>query len=305
MNLFVDKKVVDTFQQAVKALNDVQKASIPDEIQLEAAKKAFDAAERDMAAMLKKLDDAYQIFLGQTAGQGGIRALAGKGMSIDALRQTVVHFRQIIYSQRALFNIMLSDGQKNETRMRDQWQEMVAEANTMQQAAANGQREVEDRTKEVEDLKLKKNKELMDVADEEAKRDKAIAELADLTKKFDDVKGKTKLLAQKVKEFEIRIDAMRGIKTAILTPDGRVPKGKIQKVNDQAGTAEINIGASVGVKSGVQLHVYRYEPEAKYLGIMEIIKNESDSAVGRMLPEYRQLTIQPGDTVSPEITPGP
>jgi hypothetical protein len=50
------------------------------------------------------------------------------------------------------------------------------------------------------------------------------------------------------------------------------------------------------------LHVYRFEPEAKYLGIMEIIKYESNSAVGRMLPEYRQLTIQPGDRVSPEIT---
>src|SRR5206468_1370920 len=100
-----------------------------------------------------------------------------------------------------------------------------------------------------------------------AKRDKAIADLADLTKRFGDVKGKTTLLAKQVREFEIRIDAMRGIRTPVLTADGRVPKGKIQKVNNQEGTAEINIGASVGVKSGVQLHVYRLEPEAKYLGI--------------------------------------
>lgn len=302
MNLFVDKKIVETFQEAVGRLNDVQKATVPDEVALEAALKTFDAAEKDMAAALKNLDDAYSIFLGQSGGLGGIRALAGKGLSIDALRQTVVHIRQIIYAQRAVFNIMLSDGQKNETRMRDLWQEMVAEANTMQQAAANGQREVDDRTKEVDDLKMKINNAKMELAAEEAKRDKAIAELVDLNKRFDDVKGKTKLLAQKVKEFEIRIDAQRGIKTAVLDEKGLVPKGKIQKVDEEQGTAEINIGAKVGVKSGVQLHVYRLNPEAKYLGIMEIIKSESDMAVGRMLPEYRQLTIQPGDNVSTEIT---
>jgi hypothetical protein len=302
MNLFVDKNIVDTFQDSVKELNDIQKAPIPDEIQLEAAVKAFDAAERDMAAALKNLDDAYLIFLGQAPGQGGVRAIAGKGMSIDALRQTVVHFRQIIYAQRAVFNIMLSDGEKNKTRIQDLWQETLADAKTMQDAAANGERERDDRIKEVEDLNVKKAKELMDLATEEEKRDKVIAELADLNKKFDEVKARTQLLAKRVREFEIRIDAMRGIRTPVLTADGRVPKGKIQKVNDQEGTAEINIGASVGVKSGVQLHVYRLEPEAKYLGIMEVIKYESDSAVGRMLPQYRQLTIQPGDNVTPEIT---
>lgn len=301
MNLYVDNKVIAAFQQAVKALNDVQKAPIPDEIQLGAAVTAFDAAQRDMAAALKNLDDAYAIFLGQAGGQGGIRALAGKSMSIDAMRQTVVHFRQIIYAQRAVFNIMYSDGQKNETRIRDLWQEMVAEAKTMQEASANGQLELENRTKEVDDLKQKKAKEEMELASEEAKRDKAIADLADLNKRFNDVKGRTIVLAQKVKEFEIRIDAQRGLKNVVISPDGKVPIGKIQKVDEQQGTAEINLGGRVGVKSGIQLHVYRWQPEARYLGIMEIIKSESDTAVGRMLPEYRQLTIQPGDNVSPEI----
>ena len=241
MNLFVAQTVIDTFQKSINDLNDVQKkAPIPDEIQLEAAVKAFDAAERDVAAALKNLAAAYDIFLGQK-GSGGIPGLAGKGMSIDALRQTVEHFRRIIYAQRAVFNIMLSDGQKNETLIRNQWVETVAEANTLEKAAANGQLDVENRTKELAeltemkdealaallnewdkdrekvDLKQTKNKVLVELAEQEAKRDKAIADLADLTMRFDAVKGKTVLLAQKVKELEIRIDAQRGIKTAVDT----------------------------------------------------------------------------------------
>ena len=302
MNHFVDKKVIDTFQEAVRGLNEVQKAPIPDEIQHDAAVKAFDAAARDMAATLKNLDDAYAVFLGQAPGQGGIRALAGKGMSIEALRQTVVHFRQIIYDQRSLFSIMLSDGQKNETRIRNWWLETVAEAKTMQDAAANGQLDLENRTIEVEQLKVKNTQEEMNLVAEEAKRDKWIADLADLNKRFDDVKQKTILLAQAVKEREIQIDKLRGIKTAVISPDGRVPSGKIKRVDEQKGTAEIDIGKNHGLRSGVQLHVYRWRPEAKYVGIMEIIELESNTAVGRMLPEYRQLSIQADDNVSPEIT---
>jgi hypothetical protein len=304
MNLFVDKKLIDDFQKAVKELNDVQKAPIPDEIQLDAAVKAYDSAQRDMAAAMTRLDDAYQFILGQK-GPGGIRNLAGKTMSIDAMRQSVVHFRAIIYAQRAQFSIMLSDGQKNETRMRDLWQETGFEAGTMQQASANGQRELEDRTKEVEELKLTKTKELMELANEEAKRDKAIADLADLDARYKKVKQTAIELAQVVKEKEIAIDKLLGSKTALYWPDAIAYQAQIGKIDDQDGTAEINVGTAVGARPGVRLHVYRWAPEAKYLGMMEIIKSESNKAVGRMLPEYRQITIQTGDKIGPEILPPP
>jgi hypothetical protein len=302
MNLFVAPNVIDAFQKAIKDLNDIQKAPIPDEIQLEAAVRAYDAAQRDMAAALKNLDDAYAIFLGQAPGKGGIRGLSGKGMSIEALRQTVEHFRQIIYAQRTIFEIMLSDGQKNETLVRNLWLETQFEADTMQKTAAKGQEELEDRTKEVEDLKVKNTKEEMDLAAEIAKRDKAIADLADLTARYKAVLAKTQQLAARLKVKEIEFDQQRGIKTAVITENGLVPKGRVQKVNDENGTAEIDIGYELGVKSGRQLHVYRWIPEAKYLGIMEIIEAKGNSSTGRMLPEYRQITIQPNDIVSPEIT---
>jgi hypothetical protein len=301
MNLFVDKKVVDAYQKALKELNDVQKSPVPDEIQLDAAVKAFDAAERDMAASMTKLDDAYAFFRGQK-GPGGIISLAGKTMSIDAMRQTVVHFRSIIYAQESQFKIMYSDGEKNKTRMENSVAETKFEAEILQQAAANGQRELEDRTKEVEELKVTKAKELMELANEESKRDKAIADLADLNSRYDAVLARTRQLAALVKKKEIEFDQQRGIKGAVITENGLVPEGRVQKVNDENGTIEINIGYELGVKSGRQLYVFRWVPEAKYLGIVEIVEAKGGSSVGKMLPEFRQITIRPNDIVSTEIT---
>ena len=108
-----------------------------------------------------------------------------------------------------------------------------------------------------------------------------------------------------MKEKEIAIDKQLGSKTALYWPDAIAYQAEIKKVDDQDGTAEINVGTNLGARPGVQLHVYRWSPEAKYLGIMEIIKSDSNKAVGRMLPEYRQLTIQTGDKIGPEILPPP
>ena len=303
MNHFVDPKVVATLQAAVRRLNEVQSKTLPDNIELDSAQEAYGAALTDMKATMSKLEEAYAIFLGQSGTTGGIRTMAGpgKGMNIDSIRDTVVHIRQIISSQRSIFNTMYSDGQKNSTRLSDLLVEAVAEGNIMQKSAANGQRELEDRTKEKEQLTTDLNLELMEQAKEEEKRDKAVQELADLRDRFKALTGKAIALVQSVKEKEIRIDSLRDFKV-VVSPDGSRTTGNVLDVNDGDSTLRIDMGINHGVKPGVQLHVYRLSPEAKYLGLMEVLKSESDGAMGRMLPEYRQLTIRTGDKVGAEIS---
>ncbi len=300
MNLFVDSKIVDAYQASVVRLNDLQKAPTFDKIEWDTAIEAYDAASNNLATSMGNLDQALAIFFGQTAGAGGIRGIMLKGMSVDGLRETLLHVRQLMQAQKAVFATMFSDGQKNETQMKDRWQEALAEAKTLQLASDNGEREQEERGKERDQLKIDLAKEKVTLADEEAKRDKAIAELNDLKGKFAKVTEKSKLLAQRVKEAEIRLDAIRGLKV-VVSPDGRVYEGSVQKIDEAEGTIEINLGNKKGVRPGVQLHVFRRNP-AKYLGILEVTKSESDMALGRMLPEYRQLAIQVGDRVSSEIT---
>jgi hypothetical protein len=299
-DLFVDQQVIDRFQQAIKGLNDIQRTTPIDESQFNAAVAAYTAAERDLAQARTDLENGYMLFLGQTLQNPGVRGLATKGMGIEPLKTTVNRVQQAIVDQRTVFEVQLSDGDKNLTSLRDRVQAEVDRANKMKLAALAADQELTERTKEVAQLK-------QDLADEEAtvkrelqKLDEMIAALDDLKERFAKATEDSRNLVALIKERELRIDAMRG--PVVLSANGRVPKGKIQQVDPDSGDVRINIGARLGVKPGVQLHVYRLNPEAKYLGLLEVTQSDSDSAVGRMLPEYRQLPVQAGDNVAPEIT---
>jgi hypothetical protein len=301
MNLYIDKKILDTYQETLRRLNDVQKIAPPDEIARDEARKAFEAADNDYQAAQRNLDAAYRNYMG-VDGQGGVRTLVSKGMGIEDLRATLTHIRQITAAQRTVHNTIYSDGQKNETQMRDLWQQAAYEANTMQKAAENGMREVDELIKELDLTQMEFKREKSQLAIEIDKRDKAITELEDLKQRFAEKSNAAKALAQQVKLTELRIDQKRGLNTAVISSDGRIPSGKIQSINEQNGTLTINLGSRVGIRPGVQLEVFRFGDNARYLGKLEVIRSDSDGAVARMMPEYRQVAIQPGDYVAPEIT---
>jgi hypothetical protein len=301
MNQYIDKKILDTYQETLRRLNDVQKIAPPDEIARDEARKAFEAADNDLQAAQRNLEAAYRSYVG-VEGQGGVRNLVSKGMGIEDLRATLMHIRQITGAQRTVHNTIYSDGQKNETQMRDLWMQTAYEANTMQKAAENGMREVDELIKERDLTQMDLQREEAQLAIEIDKRDKAIADLEDLKQRFEDMSNTTKALAQQVKMAELRIDQKRGLNTAVISSDGRIPRGKVQSVDGEKGTLTINLGSRVGIRPGVQLEVFRFGDKAKYLGKLEVVRSDSDGSVARMLPEYRQVSIQPGDYVAPEIT---
>jgi hypothetical protein len=301
MNLYIDKRILDAHQETLRRLNDVQKTAPPDEIARDEARKAFEAADSDLHTAQRNLDAAYRTYMG-LEGQGGIRNLVSKGMGIEDLRGTLTHIRHITAAQRTVHNTIFSDGLKNLTKMKDLADQTVYERNTLRQAAESGMRELDELIKEHDLTQMELQRESAQLAIEIEKRDKAIAELDDLRQRFEEKSNSAKQLAQQVKITELRIDQKRGLNSAVISSDGRIPRGKIQKVDEQAGTMTINLGTRVGVRPGVQLEVFRFGDHARYLGKLEVTQSDSDAAVGRMLPEYRQVAVQAGDFVAPEIT---
>lgn len=108
-------------------------------------------------------------------------------------------------------------------------------------------------------------------------------------------------LVNKIARSEKAIDLQRGVPTVLASESGASPKGKIVRIDDKSGIVGVDVGLRAGVTRGVRLHVYRTEPQPKYLGIIEISSAESDLAVGQVLDAFRQMPIQVGDIVSPDI----
>ena len=128
-------------------------------------------------------------------------------------------------------------------------------------------------------------------------------EAARLADQFSETLASNRNLVSEIREAEVRFDAMRGVQTAVIGPNGEMPKGQIEAFDESDGTVRINIGRRAGLRSGAKLHVYRYGTDSKYLGMLQIVSIDSDRAIGRMLPAYRQLPVRRGDTVSSVISP--
>lgn len=302
--VFLDKKAIEDYQQAVAALNALENQPTLEQAQLDRANVAYKAAEDALKRTRDNLDTAYSMFLGQAGQQPGIRdPKVQKGMSVDALRDTVSRVQRAIGAQKTQFETMLSDGEKNFTELADRVKEVQNEATTMQKAAASEELERDERAKEVAQFEADLEKEKQDLVKETKLRDAEKDELAKLQNQFNEALAKCQQFVQIIKVAEIRIDATRGLKTAVVLETGQAPKGKVLQIAED-GTIQIGWDPKgVNVPTGVQLHVYRLDPQAEYLGIMELAKSDTSGAVGRMLPEFRQRSVRPGDEASTEITP--
>jgi hypothetical protein len=301
MDQYIDSRLVEAHREALRRLNDVQKTAPPDKIAQEEAIKAYNAADADLQVAQRNLEAAFRMYFG-SEGPGGIRNLLAKGMSVDDMRAVLIQIRHATTAQRTVHNTIYSDWLKNLTQIRDLWQQTAYEANTLRIAADNGMRELEEQNKEYELTAAELQREELQLAMEIEKRDKAIAELTDLQQRFEEKTNSAKLLAQQVKVTEVMIDQKRGLNTAVISSDGRIPSGKVQKIDESTGTLTINLGTRAGIRPGVQLEVFRFGENAKYLGKLEVIRSDSDGSTARMLPEYRQVGVRAGDLVASEIT---
>jgi chromosome segregation ATPase len=301
LNTFLDNKTIENFRKAVDQLSEIERSPTIDEAQWAAAQRAFREAEAELGQAQADLDNAYSAFLGQGADPG-VRGLVAKGLGIELTTATIQRVQTAISAQRSVYEIQRSETAKNLTRLRDLVREQEDDRRTLEEVYNNAAKERDVRAQEVEQFKTDLASAKEALADQLTRLEKVRGELAALRDDFRTTIGRNVQLVKNVKEYEIRIDAARGVNTAIVSADGRIPIGKVEQVDKEDGTLRINLGTRAGVKPGSQLQVYRLAPAAKYLGVLEVTKAESDSSVGRMLAPYRQLTIQPGDTVSPEVS---
>ncbi|GEM_PF-5306868 len=312
MDLFVEKEKIDAYQQAVRDINEMTKTPVIEETTWNAVVAKYAAADADLTLARTNLDKAYAAYFGQAAAVPGgapsvrdmLSSASPKGfLGFDQMTDFPAHLRQLISSQGANYRAQLSEGQKNGTFMKDKVQATVAEANTWRATMEGAQREQEERTNEESDLTQQKAREKRSLADAKAARDKAQEEYDQLFAAWQKAEAETRWYADQIKLAEIRYDQKRGLRTAVLSDNGREEQGRVQRVDPQDGTIRISIGGLHGVKTGSQLHVYRYGSDPRYLGLLEVLRSDSDGADARMLPEYSQTAVQVEDLVSSEIRP--
>ena len=302
VNAFLETKTIDNFRKAVEALNELEKSPTIDDAQWAAAQRSFRDAEAELAQAQSELEKAYADFLGE-GPEPGIRGLVAKGLGIELIGDTVQRVQTVINAQRSMSDIERSEGARNLTQLRDLAREQEDERKTLEDVYNDAVQEREVRGQELEQAKVDLVKEKEELADQVERLEKVRAELAALRNDFRATIAKNFEMVKDVKEYEIRIDAGRGVPGAIVSADGAIPTGKIQRIDKEDGTLHLNIGTRAGLKPGAQLHVFRFTPETKYLGKLEITQADSNSSLGRMLPQYRQRSVEAGDTVSSEITP--
>ncbi len=79
-------------------------------------------------------------------------------------------------------------------------------------------------------------------------------------------------------------------------------EGVILKVDPQGKFVEISIGSDDGLRKDHRLQVYRVKPQGKFVGAIEVTSTDRDRSAARILPEFKQDTIQEGDLVAARIT---
>jgi hypothetical protein len=79
-------------------------------------------------------------------------------------------------------------------------------------------------------------------------------------------------------------------------------RGQVKSVTAD-GLVSITIGSDAGLLKGHTLEVFRTEPKAQYLGVIQIVDVGPHEAVGKLLtPQFKKL-VQPNDIVASRILP--
>jgi DNA-binding MarR family transcriptional regulator len=163
----------------------------------------------------------------------------------------------------------------------------------------------------VADMRLAKNQEEIDKLREEIntalkERDEATKLVADLEDKLaDEVDDNAKLTARhrqlldQLSQYKI---AFADLKAQLDRTPPRLD-GLVRAASDE-GYVEVSVGFQDGLEKGHLMEVFRKgaTPESnKYLGRIRIVRVESDTAVGQVIPEYRQGKIEKNDHVATRL----
>jgi len=302
LNEFIQSDALANFNRALQRLIELAGQQIVEEAEWQRAREEFRKASEELTLARQKLDETWNNFLG-VGREPGIRELPNLGLGIPDLRRLIRLVDQATIAQATYYQQRIQRGDENLTSLDDLVKEAEDEAQTQRKVAEQANAVLAHRQEEVQEAKR-------ELAEAKQQLDQTLAELnktqqyvSKLDQRVKALQSENLRLVQQLKEYEIRYDVFHNVKSAVIMPDGRIPRGRIAEVDEKNGTLLIDLGKRQGMRPGLQLHVYRYQPEPEYLGVLEIVSADTTTAVARMLPAYSQMDVRVGDIVAPEISP--
>ncbi|HEV3136984.1 MAG TPA: hypothetical protein VGZ26_03755 [Pirellulales bacterium] len=149
-------------------------------------------------------------------------------------------------------------------------------------------------TKEVEGLRG-------EIRESQADRDKHFEQVVKLTDQIHQAQGDLKRLEERGVQLAAQVAASGKVLAAHgLTKDTPVDgippaiRGKVLAIN-QDNMVEVSLGSDDGLRAGHTLEIFR---ASNYLGRLQVLRTETDRAVGKIVPGFKKAAIQKGDDVA-------
>jgi hypothetical protein len=234
------------------------------------------------------------------ATQAQATALKARDVALQAKREADLKLSKVTSQKDNEIRTLTADvatAQKNEKLARGQEEELrsllkTAEENqTSKRKEADMLREEMNKARAERDASIKKQVSLQDtVAELNFKLDATQKRAEQL---FKDLEERTAIL----KQFDLptKIEDIHK-ERRIGQPDKPV-KGLVKRVDEDGRYVLVTIGADDELKRGHQLIVFRLEPNAKFVGKLEVVLARPDEAVCKILHNYLQDVIRKGDHV--------
>jgi myosin heavy subunit len=172
--------------------------------------------------------------------------------------------------------------------------ELVAKDKTNVAALDSAQQNLKKLTAEVEGLRG-------EIREAQADRDKHFEQVVKLTDQIHQAQGDLKRLDERNVQLAAHVAASGKVLAAHgLTKDTPVDgippavRGKVLAIN-QDNMVEVSLGSDDGLRAGHTLEIFR---ASNYLGRLQVLRTETDRAVGKIMPGFKKAAIQKGDDVA-------
>ena len=184
---------------------------------------------------------------------------------------------------------------KSLTQERDDLDKKQQEAVAAMTAA---QQNLDKLTKEVEVLRE-------DIKNTQGERDKQFAQVVKLTDENHQAKNASTRLTERMQQLQQQLATAKLVlfKHNISMDSSDTPpalRGKVLAVN-QDDLLEVDLGSDDGLRVGNTLEVYRGN---SYLGRVQVLRTDTDHAVGKIMPDFKKGIIQKGDDVATRFKVG-
>jgi len=140
-----------------------------------------------------------------------------------------------------------------------------------------------------------------EIRDAHGERDKHFTQVVKLTDQIHQAQGDLKRLDERNVQLASQVASSRKVLEAHGLnkdmPVDNIPpaiRGKVLAINGD-NLVEVSLGSDDGLRAGHTLEIFR---ASSYLGRLQVLRTDTDRAVGKILPGFKKAAIQKGDDVA-------